>query len=386
MASMMSEGNTLLETLMYLGVDPELAQAAAGRIDMPKQPHPGLQEDGEAAKRLIADLQNGDRTRNGGNRNRTAPVLMEPGSGFSEPTPLAPAPFRLEDFGHMADEESMITVPPYIDRMAGDAVDRFRNPIGKAIGDITGIGGTRAEAGPLQGPFWPGPVQGPNVPDGWRKPEATSAPGEGRGASTNPARAPNPEAQAGLPSDENVSPNPLNRLQQFTQDRFAWDEDQRSDIARALMAGGFATMAGESPYAMENIGKGGLVGMDQYYEGKDDRLERARQEEIDQMARERHARTMANDAEGQIFEDLERAQNLIQLGLDPADYGIDIGRLGIDDAMVEEWSRQPMDDVQKLRAIRAALEADGMPPEQSLDAALAILGKRAPAEAGIGGL
>jgi hypothetical protein len=368
------EFQRMVATLTQMGMDPAAAAGSAG-----------LREDGDAAQRLIADLQNNDRTRNAGNRTRTMPTLMEPGM---EGQPLAPGFFNLDDFGHMADEEPIITIPPYLDRMGQDAIDTVIDPIGKSFSNIGGMfGGDPAEAGPVQGPIWPGPLQGPNLPDGWRKPETTSSPGDGNGSSGNPVRVSNPEVQTGLPSEtDTVSPNPLNRLQQFTQDRFGWDEDQRSDIARALMAGGFATMAGDSPYALENIGKGGIVGMDAYYEGKDERLERARQEDLDQMARERHNRTMANDAEGQIFEDLDRAQKLIQLGLDPADYGIDIGRLGIDDALVEEWSQEQMDDVQKLRAIRAALEADGIPPEQSLDAALAILGKRAPAEAGIGGL
>lgn len=396
-----AEYSRLVSALTGMGMDPEAAAAAvATGIDPAKPPLPvvaGLSEDGDAARRTVAEIQNNDRTRNAGKRNRTdLPPLQGPGIDVS------PLDMRIynetqrsayPETPFMRSEYTGDPIPDALPPIIGRSFKTAANPVGAAIDTITGIGGF----GGFDGADAPAPAVEMTTGDplAWSEDllpptfdrPAPAAPGAGTGSSGNPARAPNREVQAGLPSDEaNVNPNPLNPFQQWTQDRFGWDEEKRGDIARAMMEGGLATMAGDSPYALQNIGAGGLAGMDAYYGAKDERYERARQEEIDRMARERHQRSMANDSEGQVFEDLERAKSLIAMGLDPSDFGIDISRLGIDDALVEEWGQEKMDDVQRLRAIRIALEADGIPPEQSLDAALAIMGKRAPEAAGIGDL
>jgi len=48
------------------------------------------------------------------------------------------------------------------------------------------------------------------------------------------------------------------------------EQDKRDATGEALMAAGFAMMAGTSPYALTNVGAGGIAGLKQYMTGKKD--------------------------------------------------------------------------------------------------------------------
>lgn len=48
------------------------------------------------------------------------------------------------------------------------------------------------------------------------------------------------------------------------------EQDKRDATGEALMAAGFAMMAGTSPYALTNVGTGGIAGLKQYMTGKKD--------------------------------------------------------------------------------------------------------------------
>lgn len=61
----------------------------------------------------------------------------------------------------------------------------------------------------------------------------------------------------------------------------AMKDAQESNLNMALMQAGFSMMAGTSPYAFENIGKGAMVGVQAYAEGKKDI--RDLQKEIDKI-------------------------------------------------------------------------------------------------------
>jgi hypothetical protein len=93
-----------------------------------------------------------------------------------------------------------------------------------------------------------------------------------------------------------VKPNKMNGLQRWTEEKFGWDEDKRSDIGRALLEGGLATMAGNSPDWAQNVGKGGLVGAQAYFDAGDERYERGLKEDALAMQKELHDLRMAEGA------------------------------------------------------------------------------------------
>lgn len=76
--------------------------------------------------------------------------------------------------------------------------------------------------------------------------------------------------QKGLAAIQNNQPSQDDRdiSPQAFKARINQHETQKPDIWQALMAAGFATAAGTSPYALENIGKGGLEGLKNFQDQK----------------------------------------------------------------------------------------------------------------------
>jgi len=118
-----------------------------------------------------------------------------------------------------------------------------------------------------------------------------------------------------------VKENPMNAVQRFAQDKLGWDEDKRADMSRALITGGLATMAGTSPYAMENIGKGGLMGVDAYYGAKDQRRDESLEDDAIAMQKELHEIKLAEGrrAAEKHGIDMKKMKKLEEAGIDPLD-------------------------------------------------------------------
>lgn len=71
-----------------------------------------------------------------------------------------------------------------------------------------------------------------------------------------------------LPWLEGGSGESTIRGDEGTNDKAWYEYGSNPDLGRALMAAGLATMSGESPYPLINVGRGGLKGMQTYYDAK----------------------------------------------------------------------------------------------------------------------
>jgi len=167
--------------------------------------------------------------------------------------------------------------------------------------------------------------------------------GGGTGGSGKPAGA----GTAAVPVDETpVKENPLNALQQFTQDKFGWDEDKRGDMSEALMSAGFAMMAGDSPDWAQNVGKGGLVGIEAYQGAKDQRRSEGLEEDALAMEKELHALRMAEGSRAAEKHEMAKAKasQLAAMGpeLDPRSPA---GKLYMDAMELAERSDEPVEVV-----------------------------------------
>ena len=255
----------------------------------------------DPASDTIRSLIEADRTRGGGNRRkerdfRDSTPALEPlvirsisrrgrgrKPGVDTGTPLMIAEALPPEFGR-----------PYPSVSKGRNAPRRRTPapgsdtgVPLQVGEnllSPGLEGLMEQAGigtldysPGDGKFTFGALfPGEPDPDAEYIPAGKSGKVEGAGA----------EIETGDQTPQKTAP--LNWLQKFARDKLGMDEDQRADLARALMVGGFATMAGDSPYAMQNIGKGGLAGVEAYYGSKDQRRKEGLEEEALRMKRELH--------------------------------------------------------------------------------------------------
>jgi len=155
--------------------------------------------------------------------------------------------------------------------------------------------------------------------ESYKKPPAP-AQGEGTGTSGNPSTTGAGVEKAPVDTTP-VKENPMNAVQRFAQDKLGWDEDKRADMSRALITGGLATMAGDSPYAMQNIGMGGLAGVDAYYGAKDQRRDESLEDDAIAMQKELHEIRLAEGrrAAEKHGIDMKKMKKLEETGIDPLD-------------------------------------------------------------------
>jgi len=156
-------------------------------------------------------------------------------------------------------------------------------------------------------------------PGSYKRPPAGRQ-GDGTGTEGNPSTTGAGVEKAPVDTTP-VKENPMNAVQRFAQDTLGWDEDKRSDMSRALITGGLATMAGTSPYAMENIGKGGLMGVDAYYGAKDQRRDESLEDDAIAMQKELHEIKLAEGrrAAEKHGIDMKKMKKLEEAGIDPLD-------------------------------------------------------------------
>lgn len=303
MVQPLSQGQRELNYLVSIGIDPEDAayMLEAGTRDPSMMPYipedvpfAGLDEDG---RRAVAELQNMDETRNAGSRNRK---IDRPSSEYdAEDLEGVSTGSR----GRVAGTEGLgLTADPFgfntirTDRDPGRRRDMSlpmnRAPALAAEEMVLPDGTVLFGEGPVDfdysaAPTWVEDPRGGPLPDPeFKRPPPVST-GAGTGGTSNPGRQVNAELSPAAPADD-VKPNPMNPVQSFFADKFGMDEDARSDLGRALLMGGLATMAGTSPYAMENIGKGGLVGAEAYFNAGDEREAGLLEQEQLAMEREMH--------------------------------------------------------------------------------------------------
>jgi len=112
--------------------------------------------------------------------------------------------------------------------------------------------------------------------------------------------------KAALPDDEGrkAVEDKLAKMEEKTS------EQEEQSTWMALMKAGMATMAGTSPYALSNIGKGGEAGLADY-EAAQDRVEKARDKQLtiqQQLAQSKRAEDVAASTYGFNSEQADKAQ------------------------------------------------------------------------------
>ena len=99
----------------------------------------------------------------------------------------------------------------------------------------------------------------------------------------DPGRGGSGKSPSGLKEDAEDAEKKLNWIQRLARDKLGLDEEARKRLAEALITGGAVTMAGDSPNAFANIGKGIAAGVLTHSQAEKDDFERARQEAEDAM-------------------------------------------------------------------------------------------------------
>lgn len=307
--------------------------------DMPVQvapygvtPELGGPQGADDIEAAIAGLQSADRTRGG----TAIPSPGEPGFiQVGDPN----NPRNTGELNGIATDNSVGDFwTPAIDNDSRDAFvdayakgttypdDPYASPAYPEMGMDTGVGLTEAI-----------------MPPSNLKKDPPAEVGGGTGGSGKPAGA----GTAAVPVDETpVKENPLNALQQFTQDKFGWDEDKRGDMSEALMSAGFAMMAGDSPDWAQNVGKGGLVGIEAYQGAKDQRRSEGLEEDALAMQKELHALRLAEGSRAAEKHEMAKAKasQLAAMGpeLDPRSPA---GKLYMDAMELAERSNEPVEVV-----------------------------------------
>lgn len=238
-------------------------------------PPPAYYPDTDEIMRNVFELQEQDRSRSGGVRRSSREKPASPvGDDMIPPTQRSGPRGRQVDTrglypGQYSDEE--LLPPRPLPESAGlpDTIDdtKSRPPKAYEKSDST-IG--------VEGSGSSGPVRPRSRPAGLVP-------------SSNP-EIPRSGEQAAVEED-------LNFLQEFARNKLGMDEGQRADLARALIMGGAAAMAGDSPYAMQNIGEGIMAGADEYYGAREERRTAGLEEEAMRMERELHQMNMQNLAQ-----------------------------------------------------------------------------------------
>lgn len=138
-----------------------------------------------------------------------------------------------------------------------------------AIGGVFGLAPSSLPSAALLPP-------GVQLPPIIAQPSAATATRPGaKGTASDLTKAPTPTpATAAAPAGVNYPELPryvdTEAQKVLAEMREAKGKKEASNLDHAMIAAGLSMMAGTSPYAFENIGKGGIAGLNQYFTGKKD--------------------------------------------------------------------------------------------------------------------